>query len=135
MDSITTSPPDLLAASLEAVGETDIVPPYFARFFALFPEQEERFHNRGSSQGLMVNEMLSYLLAQSGGEGWVPTMMRAQVITHRDHGEIALAQYRRSLDLLVEVMAEAAGPAWRAEYTRAWQGEIDRLFALIERAY
>ena len=113
----------------------DIVPVYFDRFFVRFPGQAANFHNRVTSQGAMVNEMLTMLLAQAGGESWVPMMMRAQVTTHHDHGAITLDEYRGALDLLVEVLAEAAGDGWTDAADAAWTGEADRLYALIERAY
>lgn len=113
----------------------DIVPVYFERFFTRFPGQSANFHNRVTSQGAMVNEMLTMLLAQAGGESWVPMMMRAQVTTHHDHGAISLDEYRGALDLLVEVLADAAGAGWTDAADAAWHGEADRLYALIERAY
>ena len=133
MDTAAPTAHALMMQSLEAVAGTgtDLVPRYFERFFALYPAQEGNFHNRVTSRGGMVNEMLTMLLAQAEGAAWVPTIMRAQVATHYDHGDIALEQYRGALDLLVEVLAEAAGQGWDAAQERAWRGEAERLFALI----
>lgn len=126
-----------MLASLELVGErgADIVPTFFERFYARFPDQRERFCNRASSEGLMVNEMLGMLMAQAGGEPWVDTMMRAQVYTHHDHGEIILDSYRAAMDLLVEVLEEAAGAGWESSWTAAWQESADGLFAVIAKHY
>ncbi|MBU6268764.1 MAG: globin [Sphingomonadales bacterium] len=131
----TTTAHDLMLASLDAVAvaDVDIVPRYFERFLAGRPDEAALFHNRAASHGAMVNEMLTMLLAQAADEGWVPMMMRAQVTTHHDHGDIALDRYRDALDLLVEVLAEAAGPRWRPEFDRVWRGACDRLYALIAR--
>ncbi len=127
----------MMTASLEGIAErgVDIVPAYFARFYAAFPGDEANFHNRAASQGAMVNEMLTMLLAQAAGETWVPMIMRAQVTTHYSHGDIALSQYRDALSMLVDVLADAAGPDWSAAQDAAWREEADALFALIARYY
>ncbi len=83
----------------------------------------------------MVNEMLTMLLAQAAGETWVPMIMRAHVTTHYSHGDIALSQYRDALTMLVDVLADAAGPDWSAAQDAAWREEADALFALIARSY
>lgn len=131
------SPHAEMTRTIEAIGAAgvDIVPLYFERFFARYPAQLGLFHNRASSQGAMVNEMLTMLLAQGQGEDWVPTMMRAQVTTHFDHGDIELTQYRGALDLLVEVLGQAAGRDWNAAQATAWQAQADRLYALIARYF
>ncbi|NBC37551.1 hypothetical protein GTZ99_13430 [Novosphingobium sp. FSY-8] len=139
-ESITAARPDAHAAMLDsleviALADVDIVPLYFTRFFATYPDEEGNFYNKTSSQGLMVNEMLSMLLAQAEGAEWVPMMTRTQVITHRDHSDIALERYRGALDLLVAVLAAAAGDGWTPAHHAAWQGEVDRLFTLIARAH
>lgn len=134
MTVATTPAADLMAQSLALV-ERDIVPEFFARFFAGFPTEERNFHNRATSQGTMVNEMLSFLLALADGEDWLPTMLQTQVLTHHDKGEIALERYRDSLHLLVDVLADAAGPGWTVEHEGAWRGQADRLYAMIEGYY
>lgn len=137
--------PDLLAAtdhevmedSLEAASASgvDIVPRFFARFHAALPGQREKFYNRGSSEGQMVNEILALLLAQASGEAWLDMMLRASVNTHHDHGGIALADYRITFDVLVAVLRDSAGSGWTAEFDEVWQRQTDRLYALIERYY
>lgn len=127
----------LMVATLEhiAAADTDIVPLFFAAFYQACPGERERFCNRASSEGLMVNEMLSMLLAQAAGEPWLATMMRAQVNTHHDHGDIQLEQYRLALDILIGVLCDAAGDKWDRQTDRAWRLGADRLFALIEQYY
>ena len=123
--------------SLELVAEADvdIVPLFFARFFGAYPAERANFHNPGSSHGLMVNEMMDTLLALAAGEEWVPLMLRNQVRTHHDHGDIALERYAQALDLFVTLLAEAAGPRWRPAHERAWREQAAALFAMIERYY
>ena len=128
---------DLMTRSLEAVADAgiDIVPRFYSQLFALYPEQEANFHNRASSRGTMVNDMVAMLLAQAEGADWVSMIIRAQVATHHDHGDIALEHYRGTLHLLVDVLAEAAGPAWDDAQERAWRRQAAQLFDLIARFY
>jgi hemoglobin-like flavoprotein len=132
--AVATTTAELMAQSLALV-ERDIVPEFFARFFAGFPAEERNFHNRATSQGTMINEMISFLLALAEGEDWLPTLLQTQVLTHHDKGDIALERYRDSLRLLVDVLADAAGPGWNAEHDHAWHETADRLYAMIERYY
>lgn len=128
---------DLMLQTLDAVAaaDTDIVPLFFARFFADHPAEQVNFHNPGSSHGAMVNEILDTLLALASGEDWVELMLRNQVRTHHDHGDIALERYAQALDLFIAVLADAAGPAWSADQHRAWREQANRMFAIIARYY
>jgi hemoglobin-like flavoprotein len=123
--------------SLQVVAETgvDIVPRFFARFHDALPGQRERFYNRGSAEGLMVNEIISMLLAQANGEAWLTTMLRASINTHHDHGGIELEHYRLTFDTLIAVLRETAGSGWRAEFQQAWKDQADQLYTMIERFY
>ena len=131
MDAALASRHELLLASLEAAAARDIVPLFFARFFARWPHAEAMFANPRSSHGTMVNEMLSLLLAQAEGEAWVPMMTRQRVINHYDHGDIPLEQYASSLQILIDTLAEAAGDSWRGEWDAAWRAQAAQLCALI----
>lgn len=137
MEQLTRSAHDLMLASLEAVAETgtDIVPRFFARFFADHPQDKAMFHNPGSSHGAMVNEIMDTLLALASGEEWVELMLRNQVRTHHDHGDIPLERYAQSLDLFLAVLADAAGPAWTSACQQAWRTQADRMLAIIARWY
>jgi hemoglobin-like flavoprotein len=127
----------VMEGSLEVVAAAgiDIVPVFFERFHRAIPSQRERFYNRGSAEGLMVNEIIAMLLAHSRGEAWLPTMLRASVNTHHDHGGIELEHYRITFDTLVAVLRDTAGAGWTEDFERAWQGQADQLFALIKRYY
>lgn len=126
-----------MLASLDLVGESgvDIVPLFFARFYAKWPDERERFCNRTSSEGLMVNEMLAMLLAFAAEEPWLRTMMRAQVNTHHDHGNIALEQYAEVFAMLVDVLRDAAGSEWSPELDAVWGEAATGLFGIIAEHY
>ena len=137
MESEVLTPHGLMTGSLERLAEAgnDIVPRFYERFFALWPGQEANFHNRVSSRGLMVNDMVAMLLAQAEAADWLPMILRAQVSTHHDHGHIELEHYRGALDLLVDVLGETAGPDWSDAEERAWREQAGGLFGLIARFY
>lgn len=121
--------------SLECIAarDIDIVPRFFTRFFAAYPAERERFCNRTSSEGLMVNEMLSMLLASAAAEPWLATMMRAQVNTHHDHGDIAIDQYAAAFAMLVDVLREASGEHWIPAAEAAWQAHASALLEIVTR--
>lgn len=125
---------DIMNGTLEAIGEAEIdpVPLYFERFFARFPEQDEQFHNRSSSEGMMFNEMLELLLGMAADKKWIPVLACSHVRTHDDHCDIGSEQYRGSLELMLEVLKEAAGDAWDERQQAAWRTEIERLMECIE---
>lgn len=127
----------LMLESLEAVAasDIDIVPVFFTRFFAEFPAEQANFHNPRSSQGLMVNEIMTMLRALAADEDWLPMMLRTQVRTHHDHGDLALERYRDVLNLFVTVLVEVAGTRWRPAYEQVWREQAARMFAMIERYY
>lgn len=128
---------EVMERTLEAIGEVgiDIVPIFFERFHAAIPDQRERFYNRRSSEGQMVSEILSMLLAQARGEAWLPTMLRASVNTHHDHGGIELEHYRVTLATLLAVLREAAGRSWDRNADSVWTQQANQFFALIARYY
>lgn len=127
----------MMITSLDHIAnaDIDIVPLFFDAFYASYPEERERFCNRASSEGLMVNEMIAMLLASANQEPWLGTMMRAQVNTHHDHGKIALEQYRTALNLLVSVLRVSAGTNWNEDTAAAWNFHARALFQFIERFY
>jgi hemoglobin-like flavoprotein len=132
-----TSPLEHMTTSIEfiAAAQIDIVPIFFERFYKACPDQRDRFCNRSSSEGLMVNEMLGMFLACASNEPWLKTMMRAQLNTHHDHGVIELEQYRIALDILISVLRDANGSAWNFKMERAWKEQAHGLFLLIDEAF
>lgn len=137
METTIAAAHELMLQSLEAVAasEVDIVPVFFERFFAAHPGERANFHNPRSSEGLMVNEIMSMLLALAADEDWLPMMLRNQVRTHHDHGDLVLERYRDVLELFVTVLGETAGPRWLPAYEAAWREQAARMFSLIERYY
>lgn len=133
MTAVTTALPAhgaaLIEASLEAVAASgiDIVPEFFARFFAHWPEQCDNFQRPLTSQGEMVTEMLDFLIAQASGEGWTVESFESCMDRHHSYADIDPADFAQSLAILVETLAAVAGPGWKPEFTLAWSANVESL--------
>ncbi len=137
-ESTTPTPAyEALMASMDAIvaDGVDIVPMFFAHFFRANPAEQAKFHNKLSSHGNMVNEIMGLLLAVAAEEPWVEMFTRAQLRTHEGYGDIALERYREALDMFVDVLGESAGARWTAEWDRCWRDQAARLMVMIERWY
>lgn len=121
----------LIETSLEAVSASgiDIVPAFFTRFFSVWPEQRDNFQRPLATQGEMVTEMLDFLTAQASGEGWVADSFENCVDRHHSYADIDSADFARCLMLLIETLADAAGPAWKPDFTQVWLASVERLAA------
>ncbi len=124
-----------MEATLEAIGNAGIdpVPTYFEKFFARFPDQDPLFHHRETSQGMMFNEMIELLLSLAADKNWVPVLVCAHVQTHEDHGDLGKSQYRGALEILLEVLEDAAGNSWDKRQDAAWREMTDRLVGLFAK--
>ena len=124
---------DILAHSLDVIGEAgvDITPIFYEKFFAAYPEQKENFYQFESSSGMMVNEMLASVLALAAGEPWLTEFLQNIVIAHRSYGDIPGTAYADLLDLLVDSLADAAGPKWKEKFSLAWESQISEMKKLI----
>lgn len=126
---------DMIDASLEAVAQSgvDIVPAYFERFYSTFPEQLEAFNRPNATQGAMVNEMISFIAASASEEAWVDAAVDDTAARHSSYGEISPDQFKRAIDILIEVLANAGGAAWRPEHTDVWLVHAKRIEARLRQ--
>ncbi len=127
----------ILERSLWAVAEADrdITPIFFERLFSRYPQQRRYFHHADSTCGAMVNEMIETLLGLAAGDGWVERSTQSLVLAHRCYGEILLAHYTDSIDMLIDSLAEVAGDRWSKQFETAWREQGSALKALIARVY
>lgn len=128
---------ELMMQSLEVVADTgqDIVPIFFDRFFAAYPEQRRSFYHPNVTCGAMVNEILESLMGMATGETWVPGSIQSLVVAHRSFGDIPLDQYSGLLDIMIKTLAEIAGPRWTPEFEAAWQEQADELKQIIAASW
>lgn len=124
---------DVIEASLEAVvGDgLDIVPFFFARFFAAHPDQQHNFQRPQATQGAMVNEMLDYLIAIDGNEVWLKDALDATLAKHHSYGDLAVPVFESALNILVTTLAQAAGGRWTPCFQAEWDRRIGAVMAMI----
>lgn len=130
---MTTTQHQAMEASLEAIS-IDVTPLVFERFFATYPRQKGNFYVPEVSCGRMVNESVSILLGLAADERWAPPAIENFMGLHRaNYDPISLDEYGRFLDLLVDVLAETAGPAWNEAADAAWRAQAERFKRLIAK--
>jgi hypothetical protein len=126
----------LMEASLVAVADAgiDIRHALFERFFAAYPDRRASFISVDAASRRMTDETLQMMLGLAQGEGWVWPLVAELVFTHRNYGALPIAEYDAFIDMTVEELGLAAGPAWSAECDAAWQRQADALKAMIRKA-
>jgi hypothetical protein len=133
------SVPDILTvmqAPLFAIAEADIdiTPALFDRFFATFPEQRAPFLNLNAAAGRMTNETVEAMIGIAINEYWVPTTVINFVDLHRNYGDFPASLYAAFIDMTVDALAHAAGPAWTNESNAIWRAQADCLKAIVAEA-
>ncbi len=120
-----------MEASLLAVGDTDLRPAIFDRFFATFPHHRPAFLNLEASSGRMVNETLELMLGLAEDAKWVEVTIVNFVDLHRNYGAFPVADYDAFIDLTLACVSNAAGVAWTDEAAAAWTHQAARLKQMI----
>ena len=123
-----------MKASLIAAADADLRLPLFERFFAAFPERRASFISIDAASRRMTDETLEMMLGLAKGEGWVWPLVAELVFTHRSYGALPIAEYDAFIDMTVDELGRAAGPAWTLEAASAWQRHADALKAMIRKA-
>lgn len=126
----------LMEASLTAVAEAgiDIRHRLFERFLATFPERRAAFLNLDAASRRMTDETLQILYGLARREGWVWPLVAELVVTHRNYGGLPADEYDAFIDLTIDELGRATGPAWTDGCAAAWQLQGDALKAMIRRA-
>lgn len=124
----------LIEASLEAVAlsDKDIVPLFFERFYAAYPEQRDCFSRPNATQGTMVNEMLSFLAALAANEPWVEKSIADCIAKHQSYGDVTAEKFEGAISILIEVMTHEAGPNWCPAYSDLWNAAAHRFIDYTE---
>lgn len=126
----------LIEQSLEgaAVGGGDITPMVFARFFAVAPEAEGYFQLDTldpQARGRMLAEMLTMLIDQARGEGYVAPTLATIAADHVAYGVTDPGLFRAWLGALTDVVRELNGPAWTGRMAQAWEHQSRALLAAL----
>lgn len=124
----------LMEESLCALGDTDILPALFDRFFEAFPEQRPAFINLEAASARMTNETIEAMMGLADGAPWVETTIVNFVDLHRNYGPIPHDQYAAFVDMTVTAMEAAADPPWCLAQTKVWHSHASALKSMIEQA-
>jgi hemoglobin-like flavoprotein len=103
----------------------DLVDTFYARLFAAEPDVQPLF--AGTDMTEQKTKLLAtlVLLRKSLRDlGAVVPKLRELGRRHRDYGANP-EHYAVVGSVLIDAMAEVAGPAWRPEYSRAWSEALD----------
>jgi hypothetical protein len=121
----------LMEASLIAVGDTDLRPAIFDRFFETFPHHRPAFLNLEASSGRMINETLELMLGLAEGAKWVEVTIVNFVDLHRNYGAFPVADYNAFIDMTLLCLSRAAGDGWSDDAAAAWGQQATALKLLI----
>jgi hypothetical protein len=126
----------LMEASLIAAADAgiDIRHTLFERFFAAYPERRVSFISVDAASRRMTDETLQMMFGLAKGDSWVWPLVAELVFTHRSYGALPIAEYDAFIDMTVEELGLAAGPAWSVPVAAAWQQNADALKAMIRKA-
>jgi methyl-accepting chemotaxis protein len=103
----------------------DLVDTFYARLFAAEPDVQPLFD--GTDMDEQKTKLLAtlVLLRKSLRDlGAVVPKLRELGRRHRDYGAYP-EHYALVKAVLIDSMAEVAGPTWRPEYTSAWSDALD----------
>ena len=126
----------LIEQVLEGAAEQggDITPLVFARFFAIAPEAEGYFQLETldpQARGRMLAEMLTMLVDQARGEGYVAPALATIAADHVAYGVTDHGLYASWLVALTDVVRALNGPAWTARIAGAWERQCRALLAAL----
>lgn len=128
----------LIERSFEGAAERggDITPLVFERFFALAPQAEALFDQDAldpQGRGRMLAEMLTILVDQARGEGYVAPTLATIAADHVAYGVADHGLYAVWLEALTGVVRDLNGPGWSAEMADAWASQGGRFLAALAR--
>jgi len=106
----------------------------YVQFFARFPERQSAFLSTEATSVRMTDETLQIMYGLAQGEGWAETLIAELIGTHRMYGTLPLAEYDAFIDLTVEELGKALGPALTSDMAAAWARQAARFKALVAKA-
>ena len=138
MTAAPVSDADLIEHSLLAAAEADpgdsLWRDIFERFFDEFPDRRSSFYSLEAAGPRMVNETLGMLHGLAQEERWVWYQLSSLVFTHRNYGDLPLAEYDAFIDRTIDALSSLAVAAWTADCSAAWSRQAGRLKAMIREA-
>lgn len=128
----------LLEHSFEVAAERggDITPLVFARFFEIAPKAEALFQLDTidpQARGRMLAEMLTMLVDQARGEGYVGPTLATIAADHVAYGVEDFRLYEAWLQALTDVVRDLNAAAWTPEIAAAWQRQSAEFLRALAR--
>ncbi|CAH0495427.1 globin [Novosphingobium sp. CECT 9465] len=128
----------LLERSFEVAAERggDITPLVFARFFEIAPKAEALFQLDTldpQARGRMLAEMLTMLVDQARGEGYVGPTLATIAADHVAYGVEDFSLYEAWLDALTDVVRDLNAAGWTPEIAAAWQRQRGQFLSALAR--
>ncbi|MFT6008727.1 MAG: hypothetical protein ACI9TB_001963 [Parasphingorhabdus sp.] len=119
--------------SLEALGDRydGMAAELFDRFIADHPQYAPVFLNPEAAQERMTRETLEAMLGLAAGEWWVDHAVTEFIDLHHNYADFTPQDYAAWFALVIETMANRAGPDWLAGASAAWQRQADGLVAKV----
>ena len=114
---------EAIVASLDAAaqGGGDLTAAVYGRLFARYPEMEALFvrDTTDGVKGEMLARVFEMVLDYAGEGAYAAGMIRNEVTTHAGY-DVPREIFPLFFDVVAECLREAAGEAWTAEMSRAW---------------
>lgn len=137
-DTIQLDPAALLEQSFEVAAERggDITQLVFARFFEIAPQAEAFFELDTldpQARGRMLAEMLTMLVDQARGEGYVAPTLATIAADHVAYGVEDFGLYEAWLRALTDVVQDLNGAAWSPEIAKAWRCQSGQFLGALAR--
>lgn len=128
----------LLERSFEVAAERggDITPLVFARFFEIAPKAEALFQLDTldpQARGRMLAEMLTMLVDQARGEGYVGPTLATIAADHVAYGVEDFSLYEAWLDALTDVVRALNAAEWSSDIAAAWRHQSDQFLHALAR--
>ena len=128
----------LLERSFEVAAERggDITPLVFARFFEIAPKAEAFFELDTldpQARGRMLAEMLTMLVDQARGEGYVEPTLATIAADHVAYGVEDFSLYEAWLEALTDVVRVLNAAQWSPQIALAWQLQSSQFLGALAR--
>lgn len=127
----------LIDESLELLAERveDITPQVYAHFFARFPQADELFGGRtgDAAKNQMVMNIIMQLLELANDKVYHHNIER-WIYDHISYG-VSQDMFGAMFSALLQVLQEVMGTAWTAQHAQAWQLQIGKIMAYVDRLY
>tara|TARA_R110000868_G_scaffold29026_8_gene107894 strand:+ start:2391 stop:2828 length:438 start_codon:yes stop_codon:yes gene_type:complete len=123
----------VMGDSLEALGDhyDGMAAELFDRFIADHPQYAPVFLNPEAAQERMTRETLEAMLGLAAGEWWVDHAVTEFIDLHHNYADFTPQDYAAWFALVIETMANRAGPDWPTSANAAWQRQADGLVAKV----